>query len=408
MQMTMLTNRVSTTLIMAMFLGMLSVASSTQADWLQFRGPRSSGVAPTADLPTVLSSESIKWSIDLPGRGLSSPLVIGDNVIVTAASGPDQSQLHIICLSAKDGSKRWDRRFWATGRTMTHPKTCVAAPTPVSDGKYIYATYSSNDLFCLDLKGNLVWLRGLTHDYPNASNSLGMSSSLLLVDGVLIAQVESDAQSFTAGIDSKTGKNLWKVDRPKAANWTSPIAMKQAGREVALIQASTGVTAYEPRTGKKLWEYKGGASTIPSSTVAGDLLFSPSNGTTALRPVPGEDEPKQVWRRPSMRPGTASAVVVGKHVHVVNGAGVITAATMNDGETVWRTRTTGPYSATPVATGTHMYLVNEKGSLQVVKLGKEGSVVGQLDLNETILGSPAISGNAMFIRSDGHLWKIAK
>ncbi len=396
------------TSILTSLIALVVCTTNSRADWMQFRGPESSGVAATAKLPTVLSGQSIKWSKALPGRGLSSPIVVGDKVFVTASSGPDQSQLHVICFSAKDGSKQWDRRFWSTGRTMTHPKTSVAAPSPVSDGKYVYAFYSSNDLFCLDLKGNLVWLRGLTHDYPNASNSLGMSSSLLLVDGVLIAQVESDAESFSAGIDAKSGKNLWKVDRPKSANWTSPVAMRMNGKSVVVIQSGKGLTAYASRSGKQVWHYDGGASTIPSSTVAGDVIFAPSHGTTALKPVPGQTEPQQLWRRPSMRPATASSLVIGEHIYVVNGAGVITAATAKDGQTVWRARSQGPYSATPVANATHMYLVNEKGSLQVVSLKEEGKSVGQLDLNETVLSTPAIAHDALFIRSDGKLWKIGK
>ena len=84
---------------------------------------------------------------------------------------------------------------------MSHKKTSVAAPTPVSDGKYIYALFSCNDLVCLDLDGNLKWLRGLTNDYPNAANSLGMSSSPVIAGGVLVTQVENDADSFAAALD---------------------------------------------------------------------------------------------------------------------------------------------------------------------------------------------------------------
>ena len=106
---------------------------------------------------------------------------------------------------------------------MCHEKTCVAAPTPVSDGESLYILFSSNDLICLDLKGQLRWLRGITVDYPNVSNSLGMASSPVWVDGVLVVQVENDSQSMALGVDPRTGKNLWKLDdRPKGANWTSP------------------------------------------------------------------------------------------------------------------------------------------------------------------------------------------
>ena len=170
-------------------LTLLIALSSSAEDWPQFRGPRGNGISTETNLPATLEPGNIAWSVDLPGRGLSSPIIIGDRVIVTCSSGPKQERLHVICFNAVDGTRRWERQFWATGRTMSHPKTSVAAPTPASDGERIFAIFSSNDLLCLDLDGNLLWLRGLTRDYPNASNSLGMSSSLATTDGVVIAML---------------------------------------------------------------------------------------------------------------------------------------------------------------------------------------------------------------------------
>src|SRR5678815_997269 len=116
------------------------------ANWPQFRGPLGNGVAEGLRLPAPIDAGSITWAVDLPGRGLSSPIIIGDRVFVTCSSGPKQDRLHVICFNAADGKKRWERQFWATGRTMCHEKTSVAAPTPASDGKRIFAIFSSNDL----------------------------------------------------------------------------------------------------------------------------------------------------------------------------------------------------------------------------------------------------------------------
>ena len=146
-------------------------------DWTQFRGPQGNGVSSETGLPTTLTEKNLKWKVELPGRGLSGVLVLGENILITCSSGVTQNRLHILCLNAKNGSLKWQRQFWATGRTMCHNKTSVAAPTPCSDGKFIYAVFSSNDVICLDLNGNLQWLRGLTADYANVSNSLGMASS---------------------------------------------------------------------------------------------------------------------------------------------------------------------------------------------------------------------------------------
>ncbi|MCP3693773.1 MAG: PQQ-binding-like beta-propeller repeat protein, partial [Planctomycetaceae bacterium] len=170
------------------------------ADWLQFRGSDNTGVATSSKIPTSLDKDKhIAWQTPLPGRGLSSPLIIGERVFITAASTSDQSRLHIICLNSADGSVRWSREFWATGRTICHDKTCNAAPTQASDGTHIYALFSSNDLICLDLDGNLKWFRGLMQDYPNASNSLGLASSPVITAETLVIQIENDSDSFAMG-----------------------------------------------------------------------------------------------------------------------------------------------------------------------------------------------------------------
>lgn len=391
----------------AALLGSLTLAS---ADWRQFRGPSGNGVVNDAALPAQLGAGNIHWAIDLPGRGLSSPIIVGDRVYVTAASGPKQDRLHVICFSAKDGKKLWERQFRATGRTMCHEKTCVAAPSPVSDGERIFAFFSSNDVLCLDLDGNVLWLRGLTRDYPNASNSLGMSSSLTVADGVLITMVENDSESFTAGLDVKTGVNRWKLDRPKMANWTSPVLLEAKGLPtVAILQSGKGISAVEPKSGRIVWEYGDGASTIPSATPSDGVLYVPSKGITALEPSPDGTSPKQLWRSGQLSPATASAVVLNQRVFTLNGAGVLTAGDTKDGARLWQLRLKGPFSATPVGAGNLLYCVNEKGLLQVVDTAApQGAVVSELDLGKTILGTPAIDNGAVFVRSDGKLWKLGK
>lgn len=391
-------------------LALFSSLSLATADWPQFRGPNGNGVATEASLPAKLDGQSIAWAADLPGRGLSSPIVIGDRVFVTCASGPKQDRLHVICFNAADGSKRWERQFWATGRTMCHEKTSVAAPTPASDGERVFAIFSSNDLVCLDLDGNLLWLRGLTRDYPNASNSIGMSSSLTVAEGVLIAMVENDSESFTAGLDAKTGVNRWKLDRPKMANWTSPMLFKATGGSTqVLLQSGKGVAAVEPASGRIVWQYTDGASTIPSATVSDGVLYVPSHGITALKPEPEGQSPKQLWRSGQLRPATSSPIIVNQRVFTLNDAGVLTCGDAANGNRLWQLRLKGPFSATPVAAGAFLYCVNEKGLLQVVDTAQpEGAVTSEVDLTATILSTPSIARGFVYVRSDAKLWKLGK
>lgn len=390
---------------------LLLMASSLFAkDWRQFRGNDHSGILANSDLPTRLSEANLLWKKPLPGRGLSSPIVLRDRIYLSCASGANQDRLHIRCHSVADGRLIWERQFWATGRTMCHKKTSVAAPTPVSDGERLFVLFSSNDLFCLDLKGHLQWLRGLTADYPNASNSLGMASSPIVVGNTLVIQSENDSQSFALGLDVETGKNRWWLDRPKTANWTSPVSMADAktGERIVVLQSAEGVCGIRAETGEVLWKYDGGAATIPSSVVTDNVLLVPSHGITALRPQSTQPEPEWLWRSSRLRPATSSPVVLGKHLFTLNQAGVLTCGNLTNGERLWQLRLKGPFSGTPVGWGEYLYFVNEKGLLQVIHTAGEGELMSEINLGESILCTPALTKEALFLRSDRHLWKIGK
>lgn len=390
---------------------MVSATTLSAADWRQFRGNDSSGVSSEKDLPVKWSAtENIGWKAALPGRGLSSPIIVGDRVFVTCSSGFRHDRLHVLCLNVSDGKIRWERQFTATGRTMTFPKICNATPSPASDGKRVYALFSSNDLVCLDLDGNLQWYRGLTYDHPNVSNSLGMASSPVVLGDTLIAQVENDSQSLATGVDVATGLSRWTIERPKRANWTSAVTLtKAAGAEedLVLLQSSEGISAVQPLTGKAAWTYPDGASTIPSSVISDGIVYIPSHGITALRPPRGSAHPEVIWRQGKLGPATPSPIAYDGRLYSVNGAGVLICADIKTGEEKWKLRLTGPFSGTPVAAGGLLYFFNEKGVGQVVKPGDEsGELVSSNDLGEMFMCTPAISNGAIYIRSDSTLWKI--
>jgi len=380
-----------------------------QADeWLEFRGVGGASRVREGSLPVELSAADVRWSVDLPGRGLSGVLVVGDRAFVTTSEGPTQDRLHLVCLSASTGKILWDRQVWATGRTMCHPKTSVAAPTPCSDGKNVYAIFSSNDLVCFDFDGNLQWLRGITYDYPNVSNSLGMSSSLLVTADTVIVPVENDSESYSLGIDAATGENRWRLDRPKGANWTSPVIIAPG---LVALQSKAGIDAIRAADGSTAWSYTEGADTVSSSALADGVLYVPSNGITALTldPTDPAKQPTQAWRENTLSPATASCVVAGDALYTINGAGVLTAGDRADGKRRWQLRLQGPYSGTPITDGRHLWAVNEAGLLQVVELGeKEGKVVATLDLGDEILCSPAAADGALYVRSNTKLHKIGR
>lgn len=389
-----------------------SSSPASAADWLQFRGNAGSGVAADSSLPTTWNNqpnENVAWKVELPGRGCSSPIVVAGRVIVTASTGYRHDRLHVLCFDAESGKSLWHRSFWATGRTATHESISNAAPSPASDGRSIFAFYSSNDLICLDLDGNLQWYRGLALDFPKAGNDIGMSASPVVADGVVVAQIENQGDSFATGIDTATGETLWRVDRSPKANWCSPVIVPAAGQRQAsvLLQSTDRMTLNDLKTGDELWKLDAESPGIPSSLVAGNLLLTPANGFTALRLSDASNAPEIAWESNRLRPGSASPVVFDGFLYTMSND-VVRCAHVANGDLVWQLRLKGRHWATPVIAGGKMYCINDAGEAHVVKLGgAEGEIIGTANFGETIQATPAVAGNGLFVRSDKHLWKIA-
>jgi outer membrane protein assembly factor BamB len=395
--------------------------TSLYADWLQFRGNDHSGIADGAVLPTSFNDESkenVAWKVALPGKGASSPIVIGDKVIVTASGGTTdadrelkQDHIYVLCFDAKSGKELWRRKQWATGRSLSHPQSGNAAPTPASDGKRIFAFFSSNDVVCLDLDGNLLWYRGLAYDYPKAGNDIGMSSSPVVIGDTVIVQVESQGDSFAAGLNTSTGETRWRIERDPGSTWCSPAVYKgEDGKSAVLLQSSARLTAHEPATGKELWKFEASCNTIPSSTAQPGVIYVPASGLTALKIKPDSPNPEVQWDSNQLAPDSASPVIYKGKVYLM-GRGVLTAGDAETGKKLWQLRLKGSqFWATPVIADDKMYLASfdKEGEAQIVDLaGSMGKVIGTGKLGEPVQASPAVSDNAMYIRSDHSLWKIA-
>lgn len=395
---------------LTVILATLFVAALCGADWLQFRGTTHNS-ASQAKLPTsfnVQEKKNVAWTADLPGRGPASPIVVKGRVIVTASDGARQERLLVLCFDAASGKELWRRQFWATGRTLCHPESAIAAPTPASDGERIFAFYSSNDLACLDLDGNLLWYRGLGSDYPKAGNDVGMASSPVVIDETVVVQVESQGDSFAAGLDTATGEERWRIARPKAANWSSPTSIVTKEGNFAILQDDTKLVAVRAKTGEEVWNFKLACSGVTSSVVADGKLFVPANGVTALDVTTNPTSPQLMWESNKLSTSGASAVAHNGHVYALNRAGVLTCADAKSGELKYQLRLKGPLWATPVIAGDHMYVFTFEGQAHVVRLGDKGEVVSTAEFGEKIQGTPAIADGALFVRSDKHLWKIAE
>lgn len=391
----------------------IALASGGYADWLHFRGSNFNAVLPDAKLPIEFGGDSKKnvvWRIDIPGRSVGGVIVVGDQVITTTSTGMDQRRIQLLSYSTKSGQKNWEQEFVARGRPFCHPTSANAAPTPASDGKNVYAFFSSNDLACVDLEGNLVWYRSLASDFPKAGNDTGMSSSPILLDGVCVVQVECQGDSFAAGLDAQSGRILWRIDRPNKANWSSPSVYRATdGKQFLLMHSGSDLLALSPRDGKVQWKVDIGCSTVPSSLAFDSKLFVPAGGLTAFDLSSVGKEPSKLWDNNKLSSNACSPLVVGNRIYTVSRT-ILVCGDVYSGKTLWQSRIAeGNIWSSPVVVGDKLYLFAQDGKCSVVQLGDtEGKVIATNVLGEDVLGSPAVVSNAMYVRSVSGLWKIAE
>jgi outer membrane protein assembly factor BamB len=389
----------------------------SSADWPGFLGPSGNGVVVDASAPIDFATgkegvggKNIAWRTSLPGRSVSGPIIVGNKVITTSSAGMEGRWLHVSAVDADSGKVVWDRASKATGRPFCHPTSANAAPTPCTDGQRIFAFFSSNDLVCYDVNGNLQWYRGLSYDHPQAGNDVGMSSSPLVVDGTVIVMIDCQADSFATGIDAVTGETKWEMARPRKANWSSPrLATAADGTHAVVLQGADEMVAIEAASGRQLWTLDAKCSTVASAVFARGKLHVPAGGTKTYELKTATEPPQLVWESSRINPNSSSLLVTDIGVLGLNRTVLVCCD--EKGEMKWQARLgdAGQFWATPVVAGQHMYAFAMNGKCFTIQLSDtSGEVVATSELGEDVLGSPAIHGNAIFVRSVGALWKLAK
>lgn len=385
-----------------------ATAGAIAGDWPQFRGPNGSGVANEKDLPQTWSNtENVRWKAKVPGRSVASPVVAAGRVYVASASGVNSTRLHVVCFDAKDGKELWHRELAATGNTGCHPKSSMAAPTPVANANGVYVLFATADMAAFDKDGNLKWYRSLTGDYPKIANQVGMASSPILLNDTLIVPMDSDGESFLAGVDANYGTNIWKTERPKDINWVTPAIRKVGDKTELLFQGRGGMTAYDPGNGKKLWNYVVEGGTIPTPVIMDDSILMMARALECIKVK--DNQPVNVWTSPKLNSGSCTPVVLGDHIYNVSGAGVLVCGDKK-GQEIWQERLKkGKYWASPIAGDGKVFVFNDEGICTVVQAGGEtATVLATNDIKEEIMGTPAIADGAIYIQTVTGIYCIAK
>jgi outer membrane protein assembly factor BamB len=229
-----------------------------------------------------------------------------------------------------------------------------------------------------------------------------------MIDDVLIMQFECSGDSFAIGVSCQDGTTLWERALPQGINWLSPSTLSVEGRRLVVMQTSEQLLILEPETGERVSGYQPSAAAIASPVARDGVVYMTARGLTALRFRPNEME--LLWQEDRLGAQRGSPVADRGKIYVVRSSNILVCGDLATGQSLWSLRLKGSqFWATPIVAGDFVYAVSAEGLVQVVNTsGKEPEIVASNDMQQEVLGSPAISDGAIYLRGVQHLWKIGR
>ena len=408
------------------------LTSLTAGEWTRFRGVGGSGISVASKPPQTWSkNENVKWRTALPGPGSSSPVITGDRVFVTSysgASGESTEELvrHLVCVDRATGEVLWEKSVEARqpedpyrGFLTEHG---YASNSPVTDGKNVYVFHGKTGAYAYDLDGNELWNRHLGSE--STRKRWGSASSPILVGDVLVVTASEESQTVY-GLDKATGKEIWRAEAEALAYTYGTPTMRRIGDRDDLVLAVPGeLWGFNPKTGKLRWYAETGltGNISPSVVFHEDLAFVfggyPRTGRGAIK-LGGKGDlgaDSLVWEdnHASYIP---TPVVHDGRLYWVSDAGIANCIDAKTGEEVYRERLPGsigggkgkPIYASPVLADGKLYCVTRRAGTFVIAARPEFKVLAHNKLggdDTQFNATPAIAGDALYLRSDGHLYRI--
>ena len=386
-------------------------------DWPQWRGANADGTTSETDFPTQWDGSrkiGIRWKVELPGAGNSSPVVRDDDVIVTATSGRDHSELHVLCYDRHTGQLRWRTNLSGSPADppfrLFPPERGHAASTAVITPKAVVAFFGTGDLICLDRDGKPLWMRSLTKEFGPIRNDYGIASSPIVAEDTVLMQIDHLEGSYLLAADLATGQTRWKADRPGIYdNWSTPVVATIRGSKQVICLGTKTLIAYDLKTGQ-ITAQSGGLERLcsPTPIVRGSVVYAVSgpNGANWAIDLSTSPKPKILWQSKKTGPFIPSAVVVGEYLVVPDDQGLVTCYERATGKELWRERVGGRGRSSLVVVGDRVYWTSLDGTTVVFRPGAEIEILAKNKLGEDVAASPALAHGAIFIRGDKHLWCI--
>lgn len=375
---------------------------SAERDWPWWRGPSRNGEATTAVPAQFSDTQNVVWKAAVPGRGHSSPIVVGDRVYLTTAD--EGQKVHsALAFDRATGAPVWKQDLNKGGfPSANHPKNTEATPTIACDGERLFVSFFHHEkieVWALDFDGKTVW-KQVAGPFNPRKYEYGYAPSPLVYGDTVIISGEYDGDSFITALDRATGKPGWKTKRPANITFSSPVVATVGGRDQLLLSGADKVSAFDPKNGKPLWSEAGTtAATCGTMVWDGDIVFAsggyPKAETIAIN---ARGSGKVLWKN-AQKCYEQSMIVVDGYVYGLTDGGVLFCWRGKDGKEMWKERLAGPVSSSPVLAGGHIYWANEQGVFYVFKPNPQKfERVAENQLGTDSFASPAVAGGQLFLR----------
>ena len=389
----------------------LCAAATDGQEWTRFRGPDGAGMGRGDGIPAKIDESSYRWKVKLPGPGHSSPVLWGKKIFLTC-EGPGKGNRQLVCLSADDGKVLWTWR--EKFQTYRHNRlNSFAASTPATDANGIYLTWASGGKYfavAVDHAGKKVWRREL----GDFSARHGAGASPIVVDGVVLAGNDHAGKNSTlVGLDTRTGRTRWKIDRRSGPpSYATPAIYRPAGGrpEAIFISCAQGVTSVNPADGKINWQARCDFTlkAIASPVVSGGLIFVSagrrgSRESAVVRPPKGSGDAAIAYKLDRQTPYVPTPIAVGGYLFLLNDNGALTCVNSSTGVKFWREKLTGTYYPSPVCAGGRIYIINTRGRISTIRASATYKLLATSTLGEGVHATPAIANGCMYIRTFNHL-----
>lgn len=411
----------------------VSINTVRGENWPQWRGPKNNGISNETNTPTKWSkTENVAWKLSLPGPGGATPVVWGERIFVTSVD-KGSGDLLLLCVGT-DGKEKWRQVMASGNKDVRGDEGNSASNSPSTDGEHVWAMMTNGIIGCWTVEGKEVWKFNLQDRYGKFNIQFGMTSTPVLDGNELYLQlIHGDGNAKTREaivvcVDKKTGKEIWKRDRPSDAiaenehSYASPVIYEEGSTKFLLSHGADFIVAHDLKDGHEIWrcgnlnaktKYDSTLRFVASPAVSKGIIVVPTaKGAPvfALKPDGKGDitdnAAAHLWKH-AKTPDVPSPLIHDGLVYLCMQDGQLHLLDQKDGEQVYLKRAHNDrYRGSPVYADGKVYLTARGGIVTVIKAGRDYQVLAENDLGEAISASPVFAGGTLYLRSFDALWAI--